>query len=165
MQRSKLHTVPLIYVTDGMQFSYSCICIYHEAVASTRNWSAWRQRGYNTFTVGYKWKLLTNAGFKESSYRMIPEDSSKVSVCIYEVWSKISGTKFFIEKLLIVSKWQPCRILDNISWRHIPEERMVTWLSREWVHLQCNRVCPSVVLWNGCVEGATCLHHVLPETW
>jgi hypothetical protein len=83
----------------------------------------------------------------------------------YEVWSKISGTKFLKEKLLVVSKWQPCRILGNISWRHIPEERMVAWLSREWVDLQCNCVCPSVVLWNGCVERATCLHQVLPETW
>jgi hypothetical protein len=71
----------------------------------------------------------------------------------YEVWSKISGTKFFMEKLIIVSKWQPCRILGNISWRHIPEERVAAWLSREWVDLQCNRVCPSVVLWNGCVIG------------
>jgi hypothetical protein len=73
--------------------------------------------------------------------------------------------KFFIEKLLIVSKWQSCRILGNISWRHIQEERVAAWLSREWVDLQCNRVCPSVILWNGCLEGATCLHQVLPENW
>jgi hypothetical protein len=89
----------------------------------------------------------------------------KTSVGSCEVWSKISGTKFLKEKLLIVSKWQPCRILSNISWRHIPEERVSPSLSREWADLQCNPVCPSVVLRNGCVEGTTCLHQVLPETW
>jgi hypothetical protein len=67
----------------------------------------------------------------------------------YEVWSKISGTIFFTEKLQIVLKWQPCRILGNVSWRHIPEEWVAAWISREWVDLQCNLVCPSIVLWNG----------------
>jgi hypothetical protein len=77
---------------------------------------------------------------------------------------KYPGQQFF-EKLLVGSKWQSCRILGNISWPHIPEEWMAAWLSRKWADLQCNRICPSVVLWNGCVEGATCLHQVLPKTW
>jgi hypothetical protein len=64
-----------------------------------------------------------------------------------------------------LEKWQPCRILGNISWRHIPEEQVAASLIREWVDQQCKRVCPSVVLWKGCVEGATCSHQVLPETW
>jgi hypothetical protein len=46
---------------------------------------------------------------------------------------KYPGQNFFIEKLLIILKWQPCRILGNISWRHRPEDRMADWLSREWV--------------------------------
>jgi hypothetical protein len=70
-----------------------------------------------------------------------------------------------MEKLLIVSKWQPCSMLGNISWHHIPEKRMAAWISHEWVDLQCNHACPSVILWSGCVEGATCLNQVLPETW
>jgi hypothetical protein len=95
----------------------------------------------------------------------------RFKLLILNLFSEVRGLiknirdKILIEKPLTVSKWQPCRILGNISWHHIPEERVAAWLSREWVDLQCNRVCSSVVLWNGCVEGATCLHQFLPETW
>jgi hypothetical protein len=84
----------------------------------------------------------------------------------YEVWSKISGTKFFIQKLLIVLKWQPCRT----HWQHLltPHTRGVDGnLTQWWVSWSTVQLCLSLrlILWNGCVDGATCLHWVLPETW
>jgi hypothetical protein len=55
-----------------------------------------------------------------------------------------------MQKLLIVSKWQPCRIFGNIFWCHTPEEWLAGWLCREWVGLQCKHVFSSVTLWNEC---------------
>lgn len=55
----------------------------------------------------------------------------------HEGWSKISGTKFSTEKLLIAFKWEPCTVFCNI-WCCIPEEQVAGWyLAQGICPLQC----------------------------
>lgn len=51
-------------------------------------------------------------------------------------WSKLSGTEFLTEKLVIVKKWQPCRLFDMIIWHYWPQEWVAVWLSRAWSTVQ-----------------------------
>jgi hypothetical protein len=59
------------------------------------------------------------------------------------------SNNIFMEKLLMVSKWQPCRILGNISWRHIPEERMAArgWSWVSWHTVQSCLSLRRIVKW------------------